>query len=51
MLRLQFDRLKMIEQRYDAGRLQIYRQGDQRHSGGQRRCCDRTRHATTTSDE
>jgi hypothetical protein len=30
---LQFDRLKMIEQRYDAGRLQIYRQGDQRHSG------------------
>jgi hypothetical protein len=50
MLRLQFDRLKMIESSYDAGRLQIYRQGDQRHGGGQRRCC-RTRHATTTSDE
>jgi hypothetical protein len=26
------------KQRYDAGRLQIYRQGDQRHGGGQRRC-------------
>jgi hypothetical protein len=26
------------KQRYDAGRLQIYRQGDQRHGGCQRRC-------------